>query len=398
LDVPKQPIRTGSHSEKGPPLNKSGVIKLSSPIVRSARTLQMSGMFDVPPMEISSVEIPYNIDLSDRQWNIGLLVGPSGSGKSSILKQVFGYHDPAYEWSYDKSVLDMFPKGMPVTQIVELLCSVGFSSPPAWMRPYYVLSMGEQFRVSIARGLAETITTGEMPYVVDEFTSVVDRTVAQIGSSAIARTVRKRGLQMIAATCHYDVVDWLQPDWVFDTQTSVMSWRFLQRRPDIHLTVKRVHHSLWPSFARHHYLSAGMNEAAVCFAAFIKDRPIAFNGWLTQPHRSIPNLKRSSRIVTLPDFQGVGIGNTLNELVASMWRALGFRAMITTSHPSVVSHCTRSAKWNNHRGASRNRGGGMMDRDALGATIAIDRLTAGFEYVGPVMDRALARQLHDDRA
>jgi energy-coupling factor transporter ATP-binding protein EcfA2 len=358
----------------------------------------MSGMFDVPPMEISNVEIPYSFTMNGRPWNIGLIVGPSGSGKSSIAKQVFGYTDPAYEWDCERSILDAFPKGMPVTQIIELLCSVGFSSPPAWMRPFSVLSMGEQFRVSIARGLAEAISTGQSPFIVDEFTSVVDRTVAQVGSSAIARTVRKRDMRFIAVTCHYDVLDWLQPDWVFDTQTSTFAWRLLQRRPDIHLTVKRVHHSLWQSFSRHHYLSATLNEAAVCFAAFIEGRPIAFNGWLTQPHRSIPNLKRSSRIVTLPDYQGVGIGNTLNELVASMWRALNFRAMITTSHPAVVSHCTRSPKWNNHREASRNRGGGMMDRDALGATIAVDRLTAGFEYVGPVMDKALARQLHDDRA
>ena len=79
--------------------------------------------------------------------------------------------------------------------IVELLSSIGFSSPPAWLRPFPVLSTGQQFRALLARLLAEA--AGEL-VVCDEFTSVVDRTVAQVGSAALARTVRQRGQQFIA--------------------------------------------------------------------------------------------------------------------------------------------------------------------------------------------------------
>ena len=53
---------------------------------------------------------------------------------------------------------------------------------------------------------------------IDEFTSVVDRTVAASCSVAISKYIRKKGLsKIILATCHYDVVDWLEPDWIFDT-------------------------------------------------------------------------------------------------------------------------------------------------------------------------------------
>lgn len=382
-----------------------GVIRLSVPITKTARTLQASGMFDVPAAEKSEVEIPYDLPIDGeetgegvgREWNVGLIVGPSGSGKSSIVRECFGAQF-ANGWEPGLSVIDGFPRGMAVKDILDLCSSVGFSSPPSWLRTYDVLSTGEKFRVDVARSLADALTNPALSEVViDEFTSVVDRTVAQIGSSAIARTVRKHNMKFVAATCHYDVLEWLQPDWVFDTKTSQFDWRSVQPRPSIELRVQRVHHSFWQVFSRHHYLSADLNPSAVCFAAFLPDgQPVAFNAWLSQPHRSIPNLRRSSRVVTLPDYQGIGIGNTLVETAASMWAALNYRAMATAAHPAMVAHRARSPKWFMHRDASRNTGGGMMNREAgMRKTIAIARLTAGFEYVGPHMDKGVAEALYN---
>ena len=49
--------------------------------------------------------------------------------------------------------------------------------------------------------------------VFDKFTSTVDRTVAQIGSIAVSKAVRKHsGKQFIAVSCHSDILDWLEPD------------------------------------------------------------------------------------------------------------------------------------------------------------------------------------------
>src|SRR5207247_1429153 len=108
---------------------------------------------------------------------------------------------------------------------------VGFSSPPAWLRPFHVLSTGEQFRASLARLLAYAPEL----VVMDEYTSVVDRTVAQIGSADLAKTVRSRGQRFVAVTCHEDVEAWLQPDWVYRAATTTFAWRCLQRRPAISL-------------------------------------------------------------------------------------------------------------------------------------------------------------------
>ena len=160
--------------------------------------MQMLGIFDVPPSERSIETWQVNFDLP-QEWNIGLIVGPSGSGKTTVARELFGdYIVKDWQWSQNKSILDDFPKDMSIKEITDLLSSVGFSSPPSWVRPFHVLSNGEQFRVNMARTLAESKELS----VVDEFTSVIDRTVAQIGSAAIAKTVRRRKQKFIAVSCH----------------------------------------------------------------------------------------------------------------------------------------------------------------------------------------------------
>lgn len=191
------------------------VIHRSVDVVRTPRVQQLLGIFDVPPSKRSEQSWRHEIDLPD-DWNVGVIVGPSGSGKTTLAREAFGKElVSGWDWPADKSILDGFPTAMGIKDITGLLSSVGFSSPPSWVRPFHVLSNGEQFRVNLARTLAE------MPdlSVVDEFSSVVDRTVAQIGSAAVAKTVRRRKQRFVAVTCHYDVLDWLEPDWVYEPHT-----------------------------------------------------------------------------------------------------------------------------------------------------------------------------------
>ena len=104
------------------------------------------------------------------------------------------------------------PDQMSAKQITEALSSVGFSSPPDWLKPFKVLSNGQKMRAELARLIAES----NEPVIYDEFTSVVDRQVAQIGSAAIQKFIRRNNKQFIAVSCHYDIEQWLEPDWVYD--------------------------------------------------------------------------------------------------------------------------------------------------------------------------------------
>lgn len=154
-----------------------------------------------------------NIDIEDMDWNVGLIVGGSGSGKSTIARQLFP-DNYIEEHDYTASaVIDDMPKGKSVKDIEKMFTSVGFASPPSWLKPYSVLSNGEKMRVDLARAILDDNDL----IVFDEFTSVVNREVAKTASHAISKAVRKLDKQFVAVACHKDILEWLEPDWVYDT-------------------------------------------------------------------------------------------------------------------------------------------------------------------------------------
>lgn len=358
-----------------------------SAIERTGRVAQVEGMFDMSAAKKSCEKWSIDFDLPD-EWSIGVIVGPSGCGKTTFAREVFSQElCEGFEWAQDKSVLDGFPEDMSIKDIVRLLSSVGFSSTPSWLRPFRVLSTGEQFRVNVARALAES----EDITVIDEFTSVVDRTVAQVGSAAVAKAVRRRGQKFIAVTCHYDVLDWLEPDWVLQPHLNEMQ-RGSHRRPPIELTIRRVHRSAWELFRKHHYLDTSIHNAAQCFCAFIGDVPVAFSAWIHFPAKF--SAKRGHRLVTLPDYQGVGIGYTLEDYTASAWTALGHRALSTTSHPAMIGQRNRNPAWKMTAKPRRNRRSkGSKMALTFRNTCASQRYVASFRYVGKPLDRELAARL-----
>ena len=174
---------------------------VESPVSTSFRAQQVCAMFDVPPQEKASLHWKGELDIDGADWNVGLIVGPSGCGKSSIMRHLWG-NPPPLTWG-KPSVIDDFDAKYGVQTVAEVCGAVGFNTIPAWLRPFAVLSNGEQFRVDLARRLLELPD----PIIVDEFTSVVDRQVAQIGAHAVAKAVRRNKRKFVAVTCHYDVVD-----------------------------------------------------------------------------------------------------------------------------------------------------------------------------------------------
>lgn len=154
-----------------------------------------------------------SIDIEGKEWNVGLIVGSSGTGKSTIAKDCFGdAYIKGYEYN-EKAVVDDMPKGKSIKDIEKTFTSVGFASPPSWLKPYDVLSNGEKMRVDLARSILED----KEIIVFDEFTSVVNREVAKTSSYAISKAVRKQDKKFVAVACHRDIIEWLEPDWIYDT-------------------------------------------------------------------------------------------------------------------------------------------------------------------------------------
>jgi len=368
---------------------QSTTLVVETPIRESPRVAQVRGLFDLAAEKTSRIEWQVKLPLDERIWHIGLITGPSGCGKSTIARALWPEQIArTLEWPADASLLDAFPAEMSIKDVTALLSSVGFSSPPAWLRPFHVVSHGQQFRVTLARLLAEQ----QDLVVMDEFTSVVDRTVARIGSAALARTVRQRGQRFVAVTCHEDVEEWLQPDWVYRPAENLLTRRSLQPRPTITLRIVRCQASAWPIFREHHYLNHGLSRAAVCFLASVEKKPVAFSAWVNQFTRK--GGKREHRTVTLPDYQGVGIGHAVSSFCASLWKGLGYRACSTTTHPAFVAARLCSCHWRLIRAPSLRSSHYLTTSPPRRRFHhASTRLTAGFEYIGPALDRRTAERL-----
>ncbi len=187
-------------------------IEKHNSVVITDRVQEVMSDFDIKA-EHSNESFTGSLDIEGKEWSVGLIVGGSGTGKSTIAKEVF---KDAYVYSYDydhMSVLDNMPDGRTVNEIEKAFTSVGFSSPPSWLKPYAVLSTGEKMRVDLAR----TLLLDTELIVFDEFTSVVDREVAKTCSIAIQKEIRRTNKKFIAVSCHRDIVEYLCPDWIYDT-------------------------------------------------------------------------------------------------------------------------------------------------------------------------------------
>lgn len=212
--------------------------------------------------------------------------------------------------------------------------------------------------------------------VFDEFTSVVDRTVAQIGSAALAKAVRRqKNRQFIAVTCHEDVLEWLTPDWTYEPHTGRFAWRLLQR-PHIVLDVFPVHRKAWEIFRQYHYMNANLNISAQCYLAEWNGTPVAFMA--TLPVIGFKNAWRISRVVVLPDYQGIGVGARFSDFIAEQYAQEGKRFRITFSHPALVRSFVRSPRW---KLASQLKTGSQPHAGKVsGASHSFHRSVVTFEY------------------
>lgn len=173
-------------------------IKIDS-IIESA-----SNIFDYEFTGTSSIKII--IPDIPKEYQIGLIVGSSGSGKTKILNEI--NKAKRIFWDDTKAIISHFKT---YEEATNKFGAVGLSSVPVWFKPYGVLSNGEKFRADLSRTIEDNA-------IVDEFTSVVNREVTISTSITIEKYIRKNNLKNVTfASCHYDIIEYLNPDWVYDT-------------------------------------------------------------------------------------------------------------------------------------------------------------------------------------
>ena len=317
-------------------------ILLKNSVEQDQYTEYVKEAYDLDSNQANEVQIPFNLHI-DRlgDWNIGLIVGPSGSGKSVILERLGGATTAMFDDT--KSVISNFDNISP-SEAAKTLCAVGLSSVPTWVRPHKTLSNGERYRAELAWILAHA--NDDEIIRVDEFTSVVDRNVAKSMSFALQKYVRRNNKRVILAACHYDIIEWLRPDWIYDLgKGGVLERGDCLQRPSIPLRLYRTEPNTWRIFQRHHYMSQELNEAASCFVAEWDGHPVAFRAVLPLPNGALKNAVRSTRTVVLPDYQGIGIGGWLADHIAGIYASIGLTLYTKTVNPAIGLHMEHSSLW-----------------------------------------------------
>jgi len=185
-------------------------IKKTSAIPKTFKSQYVKWKFDIE-WEIIEEVFKWKIDIEWKNRNIWVIVWPSWTGKTTIARNLFWDNFINLEY-WNNAIIDELE--WEINEIINLFNKVWFNTPKSWLKPYGVLSNWEKMRVDLVKALLSKKDI----IIFDEYTSVVDRTVAQISSYAIQKNIRKENKKFIAVTCHYDVLDRLEPDRIFDTK------------------------------------------------------------------------------------------------------------------------------------------------------------------------------------
>jgi energy-coupling factor transporter ATP-binding protein EcfA2 len=320
---------------------------LQSPASTSYRCQRAAQSVDLDVEKKLTHTLALDADL-ESPFNVGLIVGASGSGKTTLARQIYG--DEVLQTVVDPSrpIIEQLPEGLTFDECVAHLSGVGLHQVPCWIRPVATLSNGQKFRAEVALQLA----LGRDPCVIDEWTSVVDRAVAKAMSHTIQKHARRTRTRVVLLSCHYDVMEWLQPDWVIDCNKQTFTdWRAERpgRQEKLVFTVAPVESSTWKQFSKYHYLSdrvpGGYGRS---FGLFHNGEQIGFQHfaeYVPWADRSQKRIVHSNRTVIHPDYCGLGLGMKVVAVSSHMMHLAGHRVMAKFSSAPIAHAIKNDPYW-----------------------------------------------------
>ena len=178
------------------------------PAKRSLATGEVADLFGLPEREPPHA-VAENVTLDLRPGDVALFTGPSGSGKSSLLREVAKQVDAADAFALElpeRPLIDTQPG--PVADRLALLAGCGLSEARLLLRTPAELSEGQRYRFRLAFALSR----GTKWIVADEFTATLDRPLARVVAFNLRKLANRAGVGILAATTHDDVADDLNPD------------------------------------------------------------------------------------------------------------------------------------------------------------------------------------------
>jgi ABC-type lipoprotein export system ATPase subunit len=343
----------------------------------SYRAARVKSLFNVESG--CNVHIEAELPLNEQPWQVGVIVGPSGSGKTSIGQAIGPLYAP--RWPVSRPIIDAIAPRGSFDAVTAALSAVGLGTVPTWLRPYAVLSNGEQFRANLAR----LVCDAPKLTVVDEFSSVVDRQIARIGAGAFAKAWRRTTGKVVLLSCHYDILDWLQPDWIYDTASGQFEWGWHRPRPRIELEIREAKLRDYAFFEPHHYLKLPPMIASTPYVAWVGNEPVAHVAFSTRPGLVEA---RACRLVVMPEWQGAGVGMHFLNALCERWLqghnryGLRLRTLFHTSHPGLAAALRRDPHWTQVSGELIGGNKGRSQLSIINSNRKLGRPTSGTGFGG----------------
>lgn len=165
------------------------------------------------------------------------------------------------------------------------------------------------------------------------------------------------------------------------------------KRPPIQLTVRRCESSVFWScgFAKEHYLVADMNRSCKCLLFEWNGVPVAFVGILNSPRKGLPYSCSISRIVVLPDFQGLGLSTIIFNFVGGIVKSLSdeehdYRLYIKTAHKKFGDALSRNPYVRGTSFDGKGRDKKSTQHDIHKYKNRLERVSFCKEYIGPKVE------------
>ncbi|MCS6866850.1 MAG: GNAT family N-acetyltransferase [Gemmataceae bacterium] len=313
-----------------------------APQRRSWATVAVADQFGLSEDE-PEYTICENLQLDIRPADVVLFVGPSGSGKSSLLRAVaeqLHALDIASEPLPEVPLIDALPGAL--DERLALLAACGLSEARLFLRTPQELSEGQRYRFRLGWGAATLRTAAESdrpPFLVaDEFTATLDRTLAKCVAFNMRKWLARLGVGLLAATTHDDILDDLNPDVVIrcrgEGNVSVERRRWERRSISFasELWLSDGSARDWPYFARWHYRGQRLAFVKRVFVLWHRQEPVgicvfatpaaslSLRSWffgLQSPRSPLAlaalneQLWLLQRVVLHPTYRGVGIAAAL---------------------------------------------------------------------------------------
>ena len=132
-------------------------------------------------------------------------------------------------------------------------------------------------------------------------------------------------------------------------------------------------------FRNYHYLNGSLPPTARCYTAVYQDKPIAFIAVVSIRMRA--KYYRVSRLVVLPDYQGIGVGKRLLNFIAELYTSqTKIPFYILTSNPQIIRGDITSWRITRFGHASKGKGNTRINNEIRGS-LSRKRITVSLRYL-----------------